>query len=306
MLDLQADALQILKDEFTKLHLRYPKNAGLFELYIDYLDLQSKLIRPSPRRLHVSGVVTAKAATLPQSNAAALEAIKNAFKAGQDVRGFLSDKSVQLKYRDGLLNDLKLHHLHLDTRSGKNGFVKRSAWLLLVWVEEADAYLIDIRDHNEQMLWSDAGLLGLVESSFPALLEGHELHGISALAHSPSNEERAKLREANINVFTSIGNSVYAPPGGGTALNGTNITHVMTAQVTIKALSDIEEKLKSPNGYIYKQVAAVHKSPRFKLRGFAGNTSFTLEIVGTPQVLRFTLESGTYKCVMGELEEIQE
>jgi hypothetical protein len=32
MLDLQADALQILKDEFTALHLRYPRNADLFEL----------------------------------------------------------------------------------------------------------------------------------------------------------------------------------------------------------------------------------------------------------------------------------
>jgi hypothetical protein len=253
--------------------------------------------------ISVSEVVTAKVATLPQINATALEAIKNAFKVGEDMRRFLSDKSLQLKYRDGLLNELKLHHLHLDTRLGKDGFVKRSAWLLLVWVEEADAYLVDIRDHNEQVLWTDAGLLRLVENNFPALLGEHKLQGASASAHNPSNEERAKLREANINTFIPIGDSIYAPPGGGTALNGTNITHVMTAQVTIKALSDIEEKLKAPNGYIYKQVALVHENPRFKLVGFAGNTSFTLKIVSTPQVLRFILESGTYKCVMGELED---
>ena len=111
--------------------------------------------------------------------------IKDHFLTGGRVSKFLSKKTLNATFNDGLLNDYGIHHLHLSDELDKGGyFVNGSRMLLFALVKESDAFFIDVVPHPNDKITEDVGwvrqdLLTIIDANWPQLLEPHIARGIN-------------------------------------------------------------------------------------------------------------------------------
>ena len=115
-----------------------------------------------------------------------------------------------------------MHHFHLSSRLNKDGFVKRSRYLLFAIIATRDAYFVDVRLHPKRrgVEWVSQDLLRIVHSNWPQLIEANVLHGVrgSQLTDAQMHELRCK----NVNYAMAIDGKAIAPLLGGLAGDGSS------------------------------------------------------------------------------------
>ena len=101
-------------------------------------------------------------------------------------------------------------------------FVERSDYLLFAIIADDAAYFVDVRRHHDPvgLGWVRQELLRIVHSNWPALVEGHELLGVTG--DRLTDEEKQRLRKRNLNHISEFGGRAIGPIGWGVMANGSS------------------------------------------------------------------------------------
>ena len=236
-MDLRADLDRIIREQFDKSGVRHDKSMPVGDLAASYFEMLTRRIDPRTRRVHFSeqlseslGRLTREADPNQQKKAAeawsAVFRIRYMMVRGENVNAFLTkriDSATGIRSRDGMLWDFGMHHFHLSTESDSSGFVKRSDYLLFAVLTEEDAYFVDLRRHPtaNDVGWSRQELLRIVQANWPELTEPWILRGTKGDVFT--DQERARLREKNVNVATDLDGLSVAPLGAGVTAAGSSI-----------------------------------------------------------------------------------
>lgn len=180
-------------------------------------------IRPRQVKIHPSLVC-------PDSCQQGFMALTSAFELGIDVNRSLSSNIIQADYQDGFLNDYGLHHFHLglglETRGKSKGFVERTGPVLLVYVTENIAYLVDIKVHGKDgdpYIWTDQDVIERLHCEWPDAIKRFQLNGILSSGLIPTSQQKKKLRKAATNTSIEMPDgTVYMSPGGGVTCASTS------------------------------------------------------------------------------------
>ncbi|KPZ27069.1 MULTISPECIES: hypothetical protein [Pseudomonas syringae group] len=166
---------------------------------------------------------------------------------GELISPHLSRNLKKPDYSDLFLNDWGIHHLHLSTEIEKDGFCKRTEFVLLVIFEKDFALVIDIRPHGSEnpTLWVQKNILDIVLCSWPEWISRFRLRGLGA-SRNITEQEHLNLRKSRLNtqIKLSDGNT-YMGPGGGITTAGTSVQATMRSDQIFHMLRKFEEEIRN-------------------------------------------------------------
>lgn len=199
-----------------------------------YCEMRIRRIVPKPRRVHFSNELNDSLGELARKSKVdrcgnaneawqAVFRIRSHFVQGYPVTPYLSRKTRDSTFKDGLLWDYGMHHFHLSTQLVSPGLIKRSAYLLFAIVADEDVFFVDIRKHSDpqNLQWVRQDLLSIVSSDWPEIANRYMLRGVTG--STMSDEEKRILRKKNINSAPQLEGHAVAPIGGGTTIDGSSI-----------------------------------------------------------------------------------
>lgn len=223
---------------------------SLGDLLIVYLNWRFRFVPARPRAAHLSSELLTSAKYL--EHRAAIDAIVAKIKAGGDLSPHLSKRAstayeptrsrkasrAARKDLDLLLSEWNIHHLHLSTVIGPDGYVGRTEDLLFANFQDDDAYLIAIYPHGD---WTktDLGLISI--RNWPDAGIFRKLQGVLGLAKPVAETELPTLRNAGLTTLLEFDGEVYAPAGQSTA--GTSIAASMRSINIMHALRRLRDTL---------------------------------------------------------------
>lgn len=236
-IDLISDWNKILNKRLE--NMGYKLDKGKYEA-IDYFKALKKLLPVKPRTILYS-----KEFICPDECKDGLSLVEEAITNGANLVPFMSRQVINPKYNDLLLNDWGIYHFHLSTKKDKDGFIKRSAWLLLAYIDENNAYFINVYPHNKPNLWTYQKMMEILYKNWPDVIEKFHFKGISELSEKIDDITYAKLRKANITTFVELGKGkVFAMLGGGYASDGSSTAAVREFDYWHNYLGKIELYIK--------------------------------------------------------------
>jgi hypothetical protein len=202
----------------------------LGDLLIVYLNWRFRFVPARSRAAYLSSELL----TSPKypEHRAAIDTIVTKIKAGGDLSPHLSKRAstayeptrnrkasrAARKDLDLLLSEWNIHHLHLSTAIGPDGYVGRTKDLLFANFQHDDAYLIAIYSHGDWTM-TDLGLISI--RNWPDAGIFRKLQGVLGLAEPVAETELPALRNAGLTTLLELDDAVYAPAGQSTA--GTSI-----------------------------------------------------------------------------------
>jgi hypothetical protein len=185
---------------------------SLSDLVIQYVSWRDRLIPARPRRCHRSAELAASPKAVEHQ--AALDEITAKIGAGEDLTPHLS-KGVANPVKDDLMiADWRIHHLHLSTAIGGDGFVKRSGDLLFAAFDPDDAYLIGIYPHGG---WAQQEVAEILIRNWQGVGRFVALGGLKLAGPNITNEERQEARNAGVLTLLEVDEQAYLPAGITTA-----------------------------------------------------------------------------------------
>lgn len=190
------------------------------EIIASYFNFKHKIIQRRVRAVEFSAGLNAKADSLKVGGV--LRIIERRFKEGGDVNPFLSKGAFRPEDHDYLLNDWRIHHLHLNAakKHPRDYFNARAPWLLFVHVTNETAFFIDIRSHSENYVFAQRDLLRIVRDNWPALDQKFRVGGEKMKVYPVMGEaDIATLRKKGYMFFTQVDDYAYMP-GLGSATSG--------------------------------------------------------------------------------------
>ncbi|MCP2090034.1 UNVERIFIED_ORG: hypothetical protein J2Y81_006121 [Paraburkholderia sediminicola] len=206
-----------------------------------WMDYRLRHINPQPREVQKSNRFPIGG--LPSDVREALCLIEARFSNGDEVnpylsKGILNNDVANLKQQnrtDGLWADWGIHHFHLTTEPLAVGqrFSKRSGWLLFAKVYDDAVAFIDVRDHNEDFLWTQADLLKTFISSWPEQAEPFRISTMKVEPREQTPETLQTLRSAGVFVPIEHEGNFYFGPGGGVTTSATS-TKVSVACMSVR------------------------------------------------------------------------
>jgi hypothetical protein len=229
------------KDKKTKQLLAEPVEPEYF--VIQYFNVEHRFVVPKPRT-----VVKHAGFAYPQSVEEGLRAFLEKVEAGGELMRHASTKITRADYADALLNDWRIHHFHLGTKLGKEGFVNRSDDVLFATVTSDRFYCIAVLPHEADggaPSWAKQLLVRTVHENWPELLEQGRLPGVFAASPQASDQDLFELREAGVLVPIQMPDgTVYAGIGGGYATSRDSTRAVRRAAAYLRAVSEEEKWLR--------------------------------------------------------------
>lgn len=229
----------------------YLEDQTLVDLMIDYRVWRSRFVQPLPRRVHLSPEL--RKSPKRQPHMVALATIEAKLARGEDLNAHLSTRvalpvggdstkpPTQRADRDLLLAEWGVHHLHLSTEVGKNGFTNRTADVLFVVFRGSDAYLLGIFSHPQHENWAAEEIFAVMARNWSDAGLVHEANYVVGLSQEYSDEDRLELRKAGVNAGLQIDGKVFSPGGLGMTLDGTPLRAVRESQQVMRELSQWEE-----------------------------------------------------------------
>jgi hypothetical protein len=233
------------------------------ELLVIYLNWHGRLIVASSRQVLRSGAFDAN--PIAKERETAIGQIIGDIESGSPLTKYLSrgirfgfalppdPQKKQLNRRrelDLLLNDWGIHHLHISTEVGPDGFVKRGEPIIFAIFKPDRAYLIDIMKHGD---WTNEQVVRTIIDSWPNDRLAHELKGIVGGGPCWSAQERAQLRGVGITTALSIDGRVYMP-GAGISTAGTSPGTFMKARQVLNAVKSFEEQVEAKQDVIAEAI----------------------------------------------------
>jgi len=196
-------------------------------LLITWLNWRSRWIEPHPRTVLRSPQFDANPIT--RSKADEIELLIEEIERGDDLSRRLS-KAVRIGFTlpkkgkakplgprnrpdlDMLLNDWRVHHLHIGKNEDEEGFIERGGLALFAVFRMDEAYLINIYDHNS---WGMKEVIEISVRSWPNAELFLDLKSISpSRGDGCSDAERLQLRNHGFVTFAEVDGKVYVGTGG--------------------------------------------------------------------------------------------
>ena len=247
---LHSDLSRLIKGQLDKNSISYDGSMPLHRLVARYFEMNVRHIHPVPRRIHFSHQTHASLDKLlrpDHDDTSARDAWGTVFRLcqlifdGANVNAFLSKNIRSATGWDGLLWHYGMHHFHLSSDMGVDGFAKRSDYLLFVIVAPLDAYFVDVRPHppKDGVEWVSQELFRIVHSDWPQLIEANVLHGVCGT--QLTDGELHQLRRKNMNYAIEIDGKAIAPLGGGTVGDGSSVLCTLSASRLLSDLRHHEE-----------------------------------------------------------------
>ncbi|RPI13216.1 MAG: hypothetical protein EHM58_18875 [Ignavibacteriae bacterium] len=235
---------KIILGFFQNLNINYTPKLTINETAIDFQNTRLKMIESRKRDVIKSDTFIQKFQGF--SDNLIIDDIEREFQNGNDVNPHLSRQAIKPDYDDMLLNDWGIHHMHIsNTRKNPNQyFYDRSDQLLFIKVLEENIYFVEIRSHNENLVFCRNELIEIINKNWPKLINTYQLNCVS-LEKDFTEEERSIFRKAGVTIPTEINDKFYFSPGGGYATSGKNIPCVDAADSLVKNLRDIESNIKA-------------------------------------------------------------
>lgn len=244
-IDLKNDWNKILNKRLE--NMGYKLDKGKYE-EVDYFKALKKLIPMKPR-----SILYSKEFICPHDSKNGLSLVEESIIKGANLAPFMSRQVIDPQYNDLLLNDWGIYHFHLNTKRDKDGFIKRSAWLLLAYIDENHAYFINVYPHNRPNLWTHQKMMEILYNNWPDMMEKFHLKGFSSLSRKIDDKEYAQLRKAGISAFVEVGkDKIFTLMGGGYASDGSSIAAVSESNHWNNYLRKIELYIKEEY-YNFKQ-----------------------------------------------------
>lgn len=176
---------------------------------------------------------------------------------GEDLNPHLSKTMARVDYNDLLFNDWGFYHFHLGLAAPGQAFSSRTGELLFVIARQGCFYCIDVMDHAA---FSCVELLKIVHRNWPYLLARFSLNGIIRLETQYTDDELKNLRRAGVQVLIQMDDgTVYGPPGGGLATDGSNIALTLKAMRYMKRVRAAEERLSMMEQRLRAEIAQTGK-----------------------------------------------
>lgn len=208
-------------------HLR-SKRVSLHELLGQFCNRLAKNVPHRPRKVHLSRQLKLHSLYLNEKKRS-IDGIIQDIEGGRNLSRYLSDTADQLDKIDYCLANFGVHHMHLGEiqQGGKRkDRVKCTRSLLFVKVEDDDAYLLDILDHDLRASFLSIRLMRTMLENWPELLNSYRfpVHSLEKL----SDHEIAELLEGNVNCAIDLGTDVnpyqvFRLPGMGMTSAGTSL-----------------------------------------------------------------------------------
>jgi hypothetical protein len=201
--DFLADLADLCRAALTAEGFTFADPPIPFHLVTLWFAVQQRTIPPRPRIVHRSPELGAKALTPVQC--LALQTIEAESLAGLDLNPRRSRTQKKAGKHDPLLNDWRLHHLHLGARGNRpDGLADSGSELLFVVVAPDDLHFVDLLDHTV-FDYADVALFDIVHRNWPRLLEQGRVPGVTMnAADRRTPEGHAKLRRAGFIVPTRM------------------------------------------------------------------------------------------------------
>ncbi len=261
-LDLKESARQ-----WVLANLPYDKNDADLHAYLISLDVHAllviyhnwmmRLIPAMPRNVHCSKTLLSKMNSLP--NNSDLTQIILDIETGADLTRYLSRDTVRhvasvprkgQKFNkrrdlDLLLIDWGIHHLHISTLVKPDGFVKSADYLLFGVFKEGDAFLIDVRPHQEKnakdinTVWYKKELIKILMNELPQAEVVHEIKGISGISPNPDEERIRESRLRGMNLILEI-DGKFVTTLGMISLSGTGMKSTRAADHLLESIEAFE------------------------------------------------------------------
>lgn len=232
------------------------------DLLVALHNWSDRLIKPVPRQVHQS--MALRQNLFSQQYQIPLRQIISDIELGLDIKKYLSrgvQVAVSLPQTDNrlqrrsdldlMLNDWRMHHLHLATSVESDGFVTRTGPLLFCIFNVKDAYLIDIMDHGS---WTAKNLLEIVVREFPNSGCFDELKNVAGLASNATETDHKKARDVGINNLHSIDGKVIMP-GGGLSMAGTTLKATIASNKLLRELKVFEDSWEKDPSKIRSQLS---------------------------------------------------
>lgn len=176
----------------------------------------------------------------PCGHEKAVNAIKRSLSTGIDIKPYLSKTSKKYTYKDILLNNWEILHLHLGDTLEPDGYISRTNDLLYCRFDrkKSIAYFIVIQPHGA---WTNKNLLEVIDRNWPESIK--EFHIDDGQLATPEPDEKAlyTLSINNINAFIEINGKVYMPPGLGHAADGSALIDVLCMQQAVQFIDGIPQ-----------------------------------------------------------------
>ena len=207
-------------------------------ILITYLyNWYSKIPSPTPRK-----ILKCKNFVCPESRQAGLDMIEEEIKNGACLKRRLSRKIYDPAYKDDMMFDFGICHLHLGTTMDRHhpSLIQGGREILYLFFTRDTAVFIKIDEHG---LWNDRDLLKELNDSFPDVLEPYKSRLESVDDYT--DDERAEKKNENINTSLKIDGQTFMPPGGGTMINGTSRKSTEFLMCEQKKLCEIQDKITS-------------------------------------------------------------
>lgn len=239
--DFEKDLLDIIREEYDHVGMRFSEKKTLDEHLIDYLTVNQKIIPVIPRKVRISPPLIEKIIHHPKR--AEIETIAERFKKGMNVNCFQSSRLLQSGRHDQLLYEWQICHLHLSTKQMKDKpFVERTDELLFVFIDGDTAIFLDVGDHNTE--FAQLHWLEILDEYFPSEIKKY-LHdeGIIPLDKNVSDKERSEIWEGGLSLcLTRVGDKVYSSPGVGRTTSGHSLMTITQANRIMQWIFTLQEQ----------------------------------------------------------------
>ncbi|MBY8063306.1 hypothetical protein KW467_05165 [Vibrio fluvialis] len=254
--DLFGDIETICGNRLTNAGYEVSKNSHLSVLK-QCLNVLFREVQIRPRQVKIHPDLVC-----PQELEYGFNSLIHALDSGQNVNIYLSSNLTTADFQDGFLNDYGLHHFHLGSKletSGKSkGFIQRTGPVVLAYITDLVAYLIDIKTHGrngDPYIWTDQNVMEKIHNEWPGALSNFRLRGILASNINPTQEEKKTLRQRGVNTSIEMPDgTVYMSPGGG----------VTTAKTSTKVQIQ-SDRFRSESSKVLKYVCDKIKESDLKL-----------------------------------------
>ena len=230
-IDVLRDVVGIFRAQLVQVGYRAKdvyEITGNEDLLTVYYNAMRRIVGAWPRTVHrASGFVAPK----DPNQERALSTIEQKLQKGESVIPYLSRKIKDLSYNDLLLNDWGIHHFHLGTDIGEDGFVNRTGPLLYIVFGDTidfhgrgntDAHLLAVMDHND---FTTQELVEILHENWPDLPQ-FDLPGMNGDRLSDAEIRRLRDLHTNYCLLLRNGKSIFAP-GGGITGAGTSAVDTM-------------------------------------------------------------------------------
>lgn len=247
--DFLEDVRRYCQVELRKLGIEPDIEKPAHDICVDYFNVLLKMIPKRPRRVHWSSVLVAR--KLPSDQREAIQQVATEITRGDDLTPRLSKGIFKPERHDPLLADWGIHHLHIGTTIGSDGFVGRANEVLFVRILEEDAYLIDLGAHGVQH-WADQQLMEILHAEFPESIEDMLAPGVVPGSLEPAEWEpadRHRLRK-KISFGTQVADGTVYLPDAGVSLSGHSVRVIHAAMSTCNHACAVEEYVRAQSEHV--------------------------------------------------------